>query len=126
MPMAYVHFVQVLVDVLCLVAPFALYPRGGSCTIFIASLVTLFFGGLLELCKSLLDPFGNRQVSNAVFNADMQVDVLITESNAALAFWPQRAEALAIHQYEKRDLAEAEKLRLQFEAEFSAEQKWNA
>ena len=94
MPMAYVHFVQVLVDVLCVMAPFALYPRGGACTVFIAGLVCLFFGGLQELCKTLLDPFGNRRVSNAQFQSDVQIDVLIAESNSGLSFWPVRFEAM--------------------------------
>ena len=47
----------------------------------------------------------------------MQIDVLITESNAALAFWPQRAESLAVHENEKLERGDAEKLRLRFEAE---------
>ena len=94
MPMAYVHFVQVLVDVLCLMAPFALFPRAGLLTVFLAATVCLFFEGLVELCKTFLDPFGNRRVSNADFRADVQVDVLIAESNAGLTMWPRRVEAL--------------------------------
>ena len=48
----------------------------------------------MELCKTFLDPFGNRRVSNADFRADVQVDVLIAESNAGLGMWPRRVEAL--------------------------------
>lgn len=97
MPVAYVHFVQVLVDVLCLMAPFALFPRAGLLTFFFSPLVCLFFEGLMELCKTLLDPFGNRRVSNADFRADVQVDVLIAESNSGLGLWPRRVECLSKH-----------------------------
>ena len=97
MPVAYEHFVQVLVDVLCLMAPFALFPRAGLLTFFFSPLVCLFFEGLMELCKTLLDPFGNRRVSNADFRADVQVDVLIAESNSGLGLWPRRVECLSKH-----------------------------
>ena len=52
MPLAYVQLVQVLVDSLVLLAPFALYPELGSPSIPLAGLLTLFFKGLLELSKS--------------------------------------------------------------------------
>lgn len=149
MPMAYVHFVQVLVDVLCLMAPFALYPRCGSFTVLLSAIVCLFFGGLLEMCKvsthggacvwralnvttcaavlastpqyprttppipacllclftrqTLLDPFGNRRVSNDNFRADVQIDVLIAESNAGLSFWPERVETLTSRECARAD-----------------------
>ena len=96
MPLAYVHFVQVLVDILCALPPLALYPRAGAAAVFIVGTVGLFFGGLLELSKTLLDPFGSRRVSNANFLADVQIDVLVAETNAGLRFWPERVEALAI------------------------------
>jgi len=75
MPLAYVHFVQVLTDVLCLLAPFALYPRGGAGAVFLSGVVIFFFSGVLELCKSLLDPFGTRRVSNVNFRAHKAVNM---------------------------------------------------
>ena len=95
MPLAYVHFVQVLTDVLCLTAPLALYPSGGGFTPMLSGVMMFFFSGVLELCKSLLDPFGTRRVSNYNFRADIQVDVLLAESNGGLVAWPRRL--LAIH-----------------------------
>ena len=94
MPLAYVHFVQVLSDLLCVVAPFALYPNGGGCATVLSGVMVFFFSGILELCKSLLDPFGTRRVSNFNFEADIQVDVLLAETNGGLVSWPRRMLAL--------------------------------
>ena len=59
MGMAYhVQFVQVLVDTLMLLTPFALYPKVGVFSIPLASLATYFFCGLLELSKTFFDIFG--------------------------------------------------------------------
>ena len=54
----------------------------------------MFTQGILELCKSLLDPFGTRRVSNYNFRADIQVDVLLAEVNGGLVAWPRRLLAL--------------------------------
>ena len=91
MPKPYIHLVQVLVDLLTATAPFALYPRGGAAAVGLSGVVALFFGGMLELSKALLDPFGNRNVSNRRFGADIRVDVLLGEINASLDAWPGRA-----------------------------------
>lgn len=77
MPLAYVQLVQVLVDSLVVLAPFALYPELGTLSIPMAGLLTLFFKGLLELSKSLLDPFG---VEGNV-GQNIRVDVLVSELN---------------------------------------------
>ncbi len=57
MPLPYVQFVQVLVDLLLCVAPLALYVDMGEYSVIAVGLVALFFGGLLNLskvfCKSL-------------------------------------------------------------------------
>ena len=72
-----------------------LVPRSGTLCVIVTATVGLFFGGLLELSKTLLDPFGSRRVSNAGFLADVQIDVLLAETNSGLQFWPERVEALA-------------------------------
>ena len=77
MPLAYVQLVQVLVDSLVLLAPFALYPELGSPSIPLAGLLTLFFKGLLELSKSFLDPFGVEGYPGQ----NIRVDVLVSELN---------------------------------------------
>lgn len=94
MPLAYVHFVQVLTDLLIVLSPFALYVHGGSAAVVLSGVMVFFFSGILELCKSLLDPFGTRRVSNHNFRADIQVDVLLAESNGGLVAWPRRLLAL--------------------------------
>ena len=46
------------------------------------------------MCKSLLDPFGTRRVSNHNFRGDIQIDVLLAEANNGLVSWPRRQTAL--------------------------------
>jgi hypothetical protein len=58
MPLAYVQLVQVMVDTLMILSPFALYPELGSLSIPLVGILTLFFQGLLKLSKSFLDCFG--------------------------------------------------------------------
>jgi hypothetical protein len=77
MPLAYVQLVQVLVDSLCVVAPFALYPEVGSLSILLVGLLTFFFRGLLSLSKSFLDPFGVEGFDGQ----NIRVDVLVSEIN---------------------------------------------
>jgi len=77
MPVAYVQLMQVLIDSLVVLAPFALYPELGSLSIPMAALLTLFFKGLLELSKSFLDPFGVEGNTGQ----NIRVDVLVSELN---------------------------------------------
>ena len=63
--------------------------------VLLAGVMIFFFSGILELCKSLLDPFGTRRVSNYNFRADIQIDVLLAEVNSGLVAWPRRL--LAMH-----------------------------
>lgn len=58
MPLAYVQLVQVMVDTLVIISPFALYPELGTLSIPLVGIMTLFFRGLLKLSKSMLDCFG--------------------------------------------------------------------
>jgi hypothetical protein len=81
MPLAYVQFVQVLVDSLVIVSPFALYPMVGMLSIPLAGLFALFFRGLLGLCKSFLDPFGVEGYEEQCIH----VDVLVSELNFGAA-----------------------------------------
>ena len=84
--MAYVQFVQILVDTLVLVAPFALYPRVGAFSVPLAALITYFYCGLLELSKSFFDIFGRE----GYYEQTISVDVLIREVNyAASTLWRQ-------------------------------------
>lgn len=77
MPVAYVQLVQVLVDSLIVISPFALYPSVGILSIPLVGLLALFFRGLLQLSKSFLDPFG---VEGFVEQC-LHVDVLVSELN---------------------------------------------
>lgn len=81
MPLAYVQLVQVLVDSLVVIAPFAVYPSVGILSIPLVGLLALFFRGLLALSKSFLDPFG---VEGYVEQC-LHVDVLVSELNFGAA-----------------------------------------
>jgi len=83
MPLAYVHLVQLLVDCLVALAPFALYPRLGVLTVLLSPILVVFYRGFLQLSKSLLDPFGNEDSTDENFN----VFTLIRETNAGSLRW---------------------------------------
>ncbi|CAJ1937670.1 unnamed protein product [Cylindrotheca closterium] len=81
MPLAYVQLVQVMVDTLTLLSPFALYPELGSLSIPLVGILTLFFRGLLKLSKSFLDCFGVEGFTGQ----NIRVDVLVSELNFGAA-----------------------------------------
>lgn len=81
MPLAYVQLVQVMVDSLMLLSPFALYSELGSLSIPLVGLLTLFFRGLLKVSKSFLDPFG----VEGFREQNIRVDVLVSELNFGAA-----------------------------------------
>ena len=81
MPLAYVQLVQVMVDTLVVLSPFALYPELGSLSIPLVGILTLFFRGLLKLSKSFLDPFGVEGFAEQ----NIRVDVLVSELNFGAA-----------------------------------------
>ena len=86
-----VQFMEVLVDLLVILAPLALYTKQGTFNIFATVLITLFFKGLLELSKSFLDPFG-REGYRA---HNIRVDVLVSEMNfGASSRWTNAGDAL--------------------------------
>ena len=91
MPMAYVQFMEVLVDLLVVLAPLALYTKEGVFNIFSTVLLCSFFKGLLELSKSFLDPFG-REGYRA---HNIRVDVLVSEMNfGASSRWTKAGDTL--------------------------------
>eukprot|EP00536_Pseudo-nitzschia_multiseries_P005728 jgi/Psemu1/191283/e_gw1.112.6.1 len=88
-PLAYAHFVQVLVDIFLLLAPFALYPELGLWSVPAVGLLTLFFGGILDLSKILLFPLQEDDDSSFSKNTsvNMDVGVLIRETNVGPNQW---------------------------------------
>lgn len=90
-PLAYAHFVQVLVDSFFVLAPFGLYPEMGLWSALAVGLLTLFYGGMLDLSKVLLFPMEDDDTSFCKETAvNMDVDVLIRDTNVE---WIQQAEA---------------------------------
>ena len=45
----YVHLVQLLVDTLVLLAPFALYPKLGVLTVLLSGILVIFYRGFLQV-----------------------------------------------------------------------------
>lgn len=78
-PLAYVHFVQVMVDTMLLCAPFACYKDMGYFAIAAVGIITIFFVGLVDLSKVMLDPLDNEDYNDGVI--DINVGVFIRESN---------------------------------------------
>lgn len=75
MPMVYLHLVQVLVDTLTVLTPFALYAKLGVTSVVLSGLIVIFYRGLLKICKSMFDPYGD------VTNPEIEVPVLVRNVN---------------------------------------------
>mmetsp|Transcript_3862 Transcript_3862/g.8480 ORF Transcript_3862/g.8480 Transcript_3862/m.8480 type:complete len:576 (+) Transcript_3862:95-1822(+) len=86
MPLAYAHFVQILVDVFLFLAPFALYGELGIWSVPAVGILTLFYSGLLDLAKILLDPLDKDDFYNNA-SVNMDIAVIIRESNAGSTRW---------------------------------------
>jgi len=83
MPLSYVHLVQLLVDTLVVLAPFALYPKLGVLTVLLSPILVVFYRGFLQLSKSFLDPFGNGDSLDENFD----INCLLCETNAGSVRW---------------------------------------
>jgi len=90
MPLSYVHLVQLLVDTLVVLAPFALYPKLGVLTALLSGILVIFYRGFLQLSKSFLDPFGNEDSVSENFS----ISCLIAESNAGSVRWSDALQEL--------------------------------
>ena len=86
MPLAYSHFVQLLIDVFVLMTPFATYYVMGPAAIFATALLTIAYSGMLDLAKMLLDPFDNEDFGgrSGVF---IEIDTLVQETNSGSRRW---------------------------------------
>lgn len=90
MPLSYVHLVQLLVDCLVALAPFALYPKLGVLTVLLSPILVVFYRGFLQLSKSFLDPFGNEDSVSENFS----LSCLLCETNAGSTRWFSAIEGL--------------------------------
>jgi len=82
LPFQYVHIVQLLVDSLLVVAPFALWPKIGAVAVVLSAGLTFFYAGLLELGKSFLDPYGVEGTEQ-----NIRIDTLMSEVNFGALRW---------------------------------------
>jgi len=89
-PLAYVHFVQLLTDAFIVLCPFALFPEMGGWSIIATGLLTLFYQGLLNLAKSFLDPMDNED-GTRMKGDSLNLDCLIAQTNGGSANWAHAA-----------------------------------
>merc|ERR1719253_359187 len=85
MPLAYVNFVQVIVDTFVLTSTIALYSRLGDYTVIAVGTLTIFYTGLNNLAKIFLDPLNNEGFSSdSIF---MDLGVFLRETNGDSVQW---------------------------------------
>ena len=71
-PIAYAHFVQLIVDIFLALAPFALYSELGIWSVPAVGILNIFYSGMLDLAKILLDPLDNSDFyKNSMVNMDI-------------------------------------------------------
>lgn len=82
MPLAYVHFVHLLISIYLLFTPIALLPTYGYWSVPYVGVLTLFYHGLFKLSLCLLDPMDNDKYHETSSNqtAGFDVGVLIREA----------------------------------------------
>jgi hypothetical protein len=93
MPLPYVQYVRVLVDVFVSTTTVALYNSMGMLAAVAAAVISLFYIGLLELGFSLLDPLDDEEDfrQNSIY---LDVAVLLRESTATSQRWINAASNL--------------------------------
>jgi len=81
MPIAYVHFVNLLVNVYVVTSPIALFPVYGYWSVILVGFITLVYGGIFKLSLSLLDPLDNdhKHETSSMQTAGFDIAVLIRE-----------------------------------------------
>jgi len=77
MPLAYVHFVHLLVSVYVLTSPIALVPMYGYWSIILVGFLTLVYHGIFKLSLSLLDPLDNDQQHETSSNQTAGFDIAV-------------------------------------------------
>lgn len=90
MPLAYIHFVNLLVDVLVFISPIALYSQYWMWSIIGVGIVTLFYKGIVNLSMMFLDPVDNDEVHHSNVSGQtvgFDVGVFIQESNTGSISW---------------------------------------
>lgn len=59
MPLAYIHFVHMLVNIFVLLSPISLFEAYSFWSVLIVGLITMFYKGIFVLSKMFLDPVDN-------------------------------------------------------------------
>ena len=87
MPLAYVHIVQVLVDVILWLYPLMAFSNNMSPMLGIlgTGLLTMTYQGLFDLAKQFLDPYDNENYGKG--EDPLCVDTLVAETNSGSVRW---------------------------------------
>jgi len=87
MPLAYVHIVQVLVDVILWLYPVMAFSSNMSPILGIlgTGLLTMTYQGLFDLAKQFLDPYDNENYGKG--EDPLCVDTLVAETNSGSVRW---------------------------------------
>lgn len=87
MPLAYVHIVQVLVDVILWLYPLMAFSINMSPILGIlgTGLLTMTYQGLFDLAKQFLDPYDNENYGKG--DDPLCVDTLVAETNSGSVRW---------------------------------------
>eukprot|EP00797_Seminavis_robusta_P029777 Sro605_g174290.1 dependent protein kinase regulatory subunit (688) ;mRNA; r:21187-23250 len=88
-PLSYTHLVQILIDSFIWTSPAALYAELGIYSIPCVGVITLFYGGLLNMAKIFLDPLGNQHFTKSSVNMGMDLGVLTRESNGSTSLFKE-------------------------------------
>jgi predicted membrane chloride channel (bestrophin family) len=86
MPLAYAHYVKVLVDVFLIMAPVAQYSRmGGAFAAMSTALLSVFYSGLMDLAFGMLDPLGEEDCLESCIYLDLSL--LLRETTLSSRRW---------------------------------------
>jgi uncharacterized protein YqgQ len=93
MPLPYLHFIRVVVDVFLLMTTFALYNTMGMFAAITTGIISVCYLGLLDLSFAFLDPFDDEEeFRDASMNLDLSV--LLRESTATSQRWINAASKI--------------------------------
>ena len=87
MPLAYVHFVHLLVGVHVGLSPFALFPQYWFWSIFAVGIISLFYFGIFKLSLMFLDPVDNDEEHQTGSNQTVGFDIGVLIREVSFYCW---------------------------------------
>jgi hypothetical protein len=93
MPLPYLHFVRVVVDVFVLMTTLALYSTMGVFAAVTTGIISVCYLGLLDLSFAFLDPFDDEEEFRDA-SINLNLSVLLRESTATSQRWINAASKI--------------------------------